>query len=80
MPWAIFLNLSTVDFGSNSGSSQADNILIKDTPMEVIFTFEDVPQSIKKVGVIEVSSYLESPDFNDNVKAEFHDKTLSNSQ
>jgi hypothetical protein len=69
-----------VDFGSNSGGSQAENILIKDTPIEVILTFEDVPQSIKKVGVIEISSYLESPDFNDYIKAEFHNQTLSNSQ
>ncbi|WP_430015596.1 hypothetical protein ACQY1X_08720 [Microcystis protocystis FBCC-A270] len=69
-----------VDFGSNSGTYQADNILIKDTPIEVIITFENVPQSINKVGVIEVSSYLESPEFNDNVKAEFYNKTLSSSQ
>jgi len=54
--------------------------LIKDTPIEVIITFENVPQSINKVGVIEVSSYLESPEFNDNVKAEFYNKTLSSSQ
>ena len=69
-----------MDFGSNSGTYQADNILIKDTPIEVIITFENVPQSINKVGVIEVSSYLESPEFNDNVKAEFYNKTLSSSQ
>lgn len=65
-----------VNLGSNSGSSRAENNLIKDIPIEITLTFEEVPQSLNKIDVIELSSYLETADFNDDIKVEFRDTKL----
>lgn len=71
-------NIATrVQLGSYSGNRHADNNLIKDIPMEGMITFENVPQEIEEIGVLQISSYLESSYYRDDIQIEFHNINLS---
>ena len=71
-------NIATrVQLGSDSGNSRADNNLIKDIAMEGAIVFENVPKEVKKIGVIQISSYLESSYYRDELQIEFHNINLS---
>lgn len=60
--------------GSNSGSYNVGNNLIKNTPMTAIFYFEKVPAQINKIEVLEISAAHQG-----DIKIEFRDVPLSDS-
>lgn len=68
---------STVSVGSASNEYRVSNTLIKDTPMEAIITFNDVPLGVKKIETLSVISYLESSGSNNNTNLTFRNITLS---
>lgn len=60
--------------GSNSGSYNVGNNLIKNTPMTAIFYFEKVPAQINKIEVLEISAAHQG-----DIKIEFRNVPLSDS-
>ncbi|NET58133.1 MAG: hypothetical protein F6K47_18850 [Symploca sp. SIO2E6] len=63
--------------GSYRGNSEVENTLIKDTAMGAKLFFDEVPLTVNNLEVIEISSYLESSYYRDDIKLEFRDIPLS---
>jgi len=71
-------NATGVKLGIYSGTSNTKNSLTKNAPLTASFTFEKVPLSVKKIGLLEVLLYLESSYFTNYIKVnEFRDVPLS---
>jgi hypothetical protein len=68
---------SIVSVGSASNKYGVSNTLIKDTPMEAIITFNDVPLEVKKIETLSVISYLQSSGSNNDVNLTFRNIPLS---
>jgi hypothetical protein len=68
---------SSVSVGSASNKYRVSNTLIKDTPMEAIITFNDVPLEVKKIETLSVISYLENSGSNNDVNLTFRNIPLS---
>ena len=68
---------SIVSVGSASNEYRVNNTLIKDTPMEAIITFNNVPLEVKKIETLSVISYLESSGSNNDVNLTFRNIPLS---
>ena len=68
---------SSVSVGSASNKYRVSNTLIKDTPMEAIITFNDVPLEVKKIETLSVISYPENSGSNNDVNLTFRNIPLS---
>lgn len=68
---------SSVSVGSASNEHRVSNTLIKDTPMEAIITFSNVPVEVKKIETLSVISSLESSGSNNDVNLTFRNIPLS---
>lgn len=68
---------SRVEIGSAYDNYSVSNDLIKDAPTEAVITFENISSEIEKIGVLSVISYLQSADYNDEIRLEFRNITLS---
>lgn len=65
------------ELGSDRGNYRVQNTLIKDTAMGAKLFFDEVPLTVNKLEVIEVSSYLESSYYDNDLKLEFRNISLS---
>ncbi|GAB1538267.1 hypothetical protein NUACC21_09250 [Scytonema sp. NUACC21] len=71
-------NLATqVKFGSSTGYYSVSNNLIKNVALKAIFSFDKVPIEVNNIEVLEVSSFLESPYYQGDIKIEFRNVPLS---
>ncbi|NEP76828.1 MAG: hypothetical protein F6K17_23440 [Okeania sp. SIO3C4] len=66
-----------VKLGSYSGTSRANNSLIKDVPMESTIIFDNVPLQVNKIKGLEISSSLRSSYYNSYINVEFRNISLS---
>ncbi|NER25128.1 MAG: hypothetical protein F6J96_31415 [Symploca sp. SIO1C2] len=65
------------ELGSARNKYKVENTLIKDTAMGAKLFFDEVPLTVNSLEVIEISSYLESSYYNDDIKLEFRNIPLS---
>lgn len=65
------------ELGSDRSNYGVKNTLIKDTAMGAKLFFDEVPLTVKNLEVIEISSYLESSYYNNDIKLEFRNISLS---
>ncbi|NES64696.1 MAG: hypothetical protein F6K24_05255 [Okeania sp. SIO2D1] len=66
-----------VELGTSRGTSRVQNNLITDVSIEATITFDNVPLEVNKIEVFQISSYLESSYYRNDIKVEFRNISLS---